>query len=126
MSAEELITNMINRYKNTRDFMYIQFVLKLMYGLKLTKEENDIILDNMYNDSRVNKITMLSQLKLFTKKHADFEYDVQKYDEYANHWNNLKEKHIEMRKKVLEEEKQKETIKLETMINESKRKIKKY
>ena len=81
------------------------FILTVINEFKLSEESNSQILDNLYNDDRTNKITFLRNLKLFAGKHKEFMFDKAKYDELTKHWINLKEKQIQLRQQVAEEEK---------------------
>ena len=115
INNEEIIKNVLS-YKSKVDNLtlvksfidksYVRdigFILNLIYQFKFTEEENNKILDELYNDKKTNKIIMLAQLKALKLKHNDFEYNQQKFDDYLEHWKKLKEKQIELRKNLAEQ-----------------------
>ncbi|MBQ8844638.1 MAG: hypothetical protein IJ008_01320 [Clostridia bacterium] len=110
------ITEIYDNYRK-KDF---KFILNVIYNLKFEKDENTAFLEGLYNNSKVSKIAMLSQLKLFANSHKDFLYDEQKFDEYANHWKKLKEKQNEQREEKIKLE---EKNKLENDIEKYKQEV---
>lgn len=102
---KESIVNNIIKYKSHMDAKLIleeilnkclkkdfQFLLNILYNLKLSASDNDEFLCELYDNAKVNKITMLSQLELFSNNHKDFMYNQQLFESYAQHWKKLKEK----------------------------------
>lgn len=92
--VKEIITNC-----RKKDF---KFFLNTIYAFNLSESENDLLLDELYSDTKTNKITMLSQLKIFSNSHKDFLYNKQKFNEYAEHWKNLKQKQIAKRQSLIQ------------------------
>ncbi|MBE5738181.1 MAG: hypothetical protein E7354_00385 [Clostridiales bacterium] len=90
IDASTIIRNIIKTC-NTTD---LKFIFNLIYQFKLTQTENDILLEELYNDSRLTKIKVLSQLKIFEHKHPDFAYNRQKFEEYGEKWKRLKEQQM--------------------------------
>ena len=99
----KIIIREINKNCNKLD---LKFILNLIYNFKFTKEENDEILEELYNTENKSKITMLSQLKLFANKHKDFAYNEEKFNGYIEHWKDIKRKHLALSQslKVKEQE----------------------
>ena len=98
MEKLDVIRKIINDYR-IKD---LKFILSVIYAFKLTESDNDIILQEIYENKKTNKIAMLSQLKLFTVSHKDFTYNKQKFDEYFDHWKNLKDKQKLMRQQAID------------------------
>ena len=92
-----IIKGLIDNYKRVDINLYN--IYNVMYNLKLTESENTEILDDLYNKERFSKISILSQLKLFKSKHPDFMYDEQKFNGYAEHWKQVKEKQLALKEK---------------------------
>lgn len=129
LNKEEIINNII-KYKSQIDGYTIvkeiiknckkkdlQFIFNTIYHLQLTESENNALLDVLYNEEKTNKITFLSQLKIFTLKHNDFMYNEKKFDEYADYWKSLKEKQIAKRQVSIENEIKKEQEYKDNVIN---------
>lgn len=90
IDGNEIVKDFIDKcYK--KDY---KFYFNLIYNFKFNEIVNDNLLEYLYENKDVNKITFLSQLKLFKLKHNDFNYNEHKFNEYTNHWRSIKEKQI--------------------------------
>lgn len=112
LNNSKIIENIVSKYKDIDKIAVLRqiinnyrknditFIINLIYNFKLTEDENNIILDELYNNDKTNKIKMVSQLTLFAEKHKDFLYDKQIYKNYADYWKQLKEKQMALRKET--------------------------
>lgn len=73
-----IMNEILNKYGN-KD---IKFILNVMHGFKFNKDENTEFLEELYNNSKVSKLSMLLQFKSFAKNNKDFLFNEQKFDEY--------------------------------------------
>ena len=116
LNNPQIINNIVNYGKKENSLallkeiinkLYIRdvaFILELIYSFKLSENENNEILDELYDNTKTNKIIMLAQLKVLKTKHQDFQYDEKKFDDYTQHWKDVKRKQLELRKEIAKNE----------------------
>ena len=96
--AKDVVRYVIDNCKN-KD---VNFILNLMHVLKMSEDDNTVILEELYNNKKINKLTLLSELKTFASNNSGFKYNTIKFDEYSAHWNKVKNKQTSMNQQAME------------------------
>lgn len=107
MDIKVLLKKIIYKYKNKDD----NFMLNLIYNFKLDEHENDKLLEELYNNTKTDKLIFLLRLKLFKSKHADFTYNTEKFKNYELYWKALKEKYKSKKLDLITNENTQQTTK---------------
>ncbi len=113
-NGKDIIRDMIN-YTFDRvasDFTLIYYTL---HSMKLSADDNNELLDALYQHRETDKYIMLTQLRAFSLNCKDFEYDKEKYDQYLAEANAHRERMRKLEEMANAQRKEEKETKKEEM-----------